>query len=127
MTTNIDLKKALEKSDDVVQALHFYERASKYAPTSAMVQFKRIRALVALQRYDEAISALVPLTHSAPDEANVFFLLGKCLLKKERRQEATVAFTNARELEPKLEGVIKAVLAANGEEGEDEEWTAAYA
>ncbi|OXC67525.1 hypothetical protein AYX13_04034 [Cryptococcus neoformans] len=112
---------ALEKSDDVVQALHFYERASKYAPTSPMVQFKRIRALVALQRYDEAISALVPLTHSAPDEANVFFLLGKCLLKKERRQEATMAFTNARELEPKLEGAINAVLAANGEEGEDQE------
>lgn len=86
-----------------------------------MVQFKCIRALVALQRYDEAISALVPLTHSAPDEANVFFLLGKCLLKKERRQEATMAFTNARELEPKLEGAINAVLAANGEEGEDQE------
>nr|KIR87804.1 anaphase-promoting complex subunit 3 [Cryptococcus tetragattii IND107] len=112
---------ALEKSDDVVQALHFYERASKYAPTSAMVQFKRIRALVALQRYDEAISALEPLTHSAPDEANVFFLLGKCLFKKERRQEATVAFTNARELEPKLESAINAVLVANGEEGEESE------
>ncbi|WVW83972.1 hypothetical protein I302_105995 [Kwoniella bestiolae CBS 10118] len=111
----------LEQSDDVVQAIHFYERAVHYAPTSPMVQFKRIRALVALQRFDEAITLLEPLSNQAPDEANIFFLLGKCYLRKDRRSEATIAFTTARELQPKLENAIKATLEANGEEEEEEE------
>ncbi|WWC94206.1 hypothetical protein V866_001046 [Kwoniella sp. B9012] len=111
----------LEQSDDVVQAIHFYERAVHYAPTSPMVQFKRIRALVALQRFDEAITLLEPLSNQAPDEANIFFLLGKCYLRKDRRSEATIAFTTARELQPKLENAIKATLEANGEEEEDED------
>ncbi|ODO09833.1 hypothetical protein I350_02052 [Cryptococcus amylolentus CBS 6273] len=112
---------ALEKSDDIVQAIHYYELASRYAPHSPMVQFKRIRALVSLQRYDEAILALEPLTHTAPDEANVFFLLGKCYLKRDRRAEATKALTMARELAPKLEGAINSVFLANGDELEEED------
>ncbi|WWC70049.1 uncharacterized protein I206_103993 [Kwoniella pini CBS 10737] len=111
----------LEQSDDVVQAIHFYERAVHYAPTSSMVQFKRIRALVALQRFDEAITLLEPLSEQAPDEANIFFLLGKCYLRKDRRSEATIAFTTARELQPKLENAIKVTLEANGEEEEEED------
>ncbi|WRT66427.1 uncharacterized protein IL334_003383 [Kwoniella shivajii] len=111
----------LEQSDDIVQAIHFYERAVHYAPKSPMVQFKRIRALVALQRFDEAISLLEPLSTQAPDEANIFFLLGKCYLRKDKRSEATIAFTTARELQPKLEKAIKATFEANGEEEEEEE------
>ncbi|WWC89266.1 uncharacterized protein L201_004187 [Kwoniella dendrophila CBS 6074] len=111
----------LEQSEDIVQAIHFYERAVHYAPTSPMVQFKRIRALVALQRFDEAITLLEPLSNQAPDEANVFFLLGKCYLRKDQRSKATIAFTTARELQPKLENAIKATLEANGEEDEEEE------
>jgi anaphase-promoting complex subunit 3 len=42
----------LEQSDDVVQALTFYDHACKFAPDSAMVAYKRIRVLVALQRID---------------------------------------------------------------------------
>ncbi|WWC62030.1 uncharacterized protein I303_104617 [Kwoniella dejecticola CBS 10117] len=111
----------LEQSDDVVQAIHFYERAVHFSPTSSMVQFKRIRALVALQRFDDAIALLEPLSEQAPDEANIFFLLGKCYLRKDRRSEATIAFTTARELQPKLEGAIKLTLEANGEEEEEED------
>ncbi|WWD17246.1 hypothetical protein CI109_101684 [Kwoniella shandongensis] len=111
----------LEQSDDIVQAIRYYERAVAYAPDSPMVHFKRIRALVALQRFDEAIAALESLSREAPDEANIFFLLGKCYLRKGRRGEATIAFTSARELQPKLESAIKATLEANGEEEEEEE------
>jgi anaphase-promoting complex subunit 3 len=42
----------LEQTDDIVGAFGAYDEACKYAPDSPMVQFKRIRMLVALQRID---------------------------------------------------------------------------
>ena len=42
----------LEQSDDIIQAHEYYLMALKYAPTSAGVRYKAIRALVAMQRID---------------------------------------------------------------------------
>jgi anaphase-promoting complex subunit 3 len=67
------------------------------------------------------MASLVPLSREAPDEANIHFLLGKCYLRIGRRPEATVAFTSARELNPKLEGAIKSALKGEGEDDEDED------
>ena len=69
----------------------------------------------------EAIAALEPLSRVAPDEANIFFLLGKCYLRQGRRGDATVAFTCARELNPKLERAIKSALEADGEDEEGDD------
>jgi anaphase-promoting complex subunit 3 len=69
----------------------------------------------------EAVFALEPLSKKAPDEANVFFLLGKCFLRLDKRGEATIAFTSARELQPKLEGAIRAAIESNGEDDEEED------
>lgn len=131
----------LEQSDDITQAHEFYLMALNYAPTSAGVRYKAIRALVAMQRIDvsfpvldyftrgktdgvqEAIDQLVPLSREAPDEAQVFFLLGKCLLKRDRGPEAQVAFTAARDLQPKLAAAIDIAEANKGEsddEGDEE-------
>jgi anaphase-promoting complex subunit 3 len=63
---------------------------------------------------------LEPLCKKSPDEANIHFLLGKCYLKVDRRVDATVSFTAARELNPKLENGIK-VAMGGGEEDEDEQ------
>jgi anaphase-promoting complex subunit 3 len=51
----------------------------------------------------------------------VFFLLGKCYLRLEQRGKATIAFTTARELQPKLENAIKAAIESNGEDDDEEE------
>lgn len=128
-----------EQQDDPILALGAYEEACKHARDSPMVQYKMIRMLVALQRIDvgflfsmkqcvadraqEAIAALEPLVRQAPDEANIHFLLGKCYLRADRRPEATVCFTSARELNPKLEGPIKSALLGKeeGEESGDED------
>jgi hypothetical protein len=45
----------LEQLEDVTTALTFYELACKHAPDSPMVQFKRIRCLVSLQRIDVSL------------------------------------------------------------------------
>jgi anaphase-promoting complex subunit 3 len=42
-------------------------------------------------------------------------------LRQERRGEATISFTHARELQPKLEGAIKKIMAGDGEDEEDED------
>ena len=42
----------LEQTDDVVQALAFYDQACKFAPESSMPAYRRIRVLVALQRIE---------------------------------------------------------------------------
>jgi len=48
-------------------------------------------------------------------------LLGKCYLKSGENVKATIAFTSARELQPKLEGAIKTAMENDGEEGDEEE------
>ncbi|KAL7421649.1 anaphase-promoting complex subunit cdc27 [Cryptotrichosporon argae] len=110
----------LEQEEDYTGALDVYERAVACAPDGVMAKFKRARALVALGDIERAIAALGPLSREAPDEAQVFFLLGKCLLRAGRNTEAAVALTTARELQPKLERAIRAVMVSGGAD-EDED------
>lgn len=67
----------------------------------------------------EAIALLEPLIRTAPDEANVHFLLGKCYLKVGKKVEATISFTYARELQPKLESAIKVAMVGDEDDEED--------
>lgn len=69
----------------------------------------------------EAVDLLEPLSRTAPDEANIHFLLAKCYLKQGRRSEATLSFTEARELQPKLENAIKIAMGGGGEDDEEDE------
>jgi anaphase-promoting complex subunit 3 len=39
----------------------------------------------------------------------------------DKRGAATIAFTSARELQPKLEGAIRAAIESNGEDDEEED------
>jgi anaphase-promoting complex subunit 3 len=64
---------------------------------------------------------LEPLSKQAPDEANIFFLLGKCYLRSGDSVKSTIAFTTARELQPKLEGAIKIAIEHDGEEGDEDD------
>lgn len=64
---------------------------------------------------------LEPLARTSPDEANVHFLLAKCYLRQGRRSEATLGFTEARELQPKLDNAIKVAMGGGGESDEEEE------
>lgn len=60
------------------------------------------------------------MARTSTDEPDVHFLLGKCYLKSRRNADAIVAFTTARELDPKLEGAVRSVLLAGGVDMEDD-------
>lgn len=60
---------------------------------------------------------LTELRDLAPDEANVPYVLGKVYRRMGRKVEATRAYTCARDLDPKLGGVIGHILEEMGDEG----------
>lgn len=68
----------------------------------------------------EAIAELEPVARTSSDEPDVHFLLGKCYLKTRRNSEAIIAFTTAREINPKLEGAVRSVLLVGGVDMEDD-------
>lgn len=133
----------LEAQEDNRAALDIYTRAAllpTFSPSSApstssistssstpgqtkqvppLVQFKRIRMLVALDQMPEALALLEPLARDLPDEAQIQLLLGKCLLAVGRRAEGVQALTEARELVPRLAGKVGRLIG--GEESEEEE------
>ena len=128
--------KVLEEEKELDQALAFYNQACRVAPDSVMAAYRKARVLVEQERLDvglrnfskelmadeqEAISLLAPMSRTAPDEAQIQFLLAKCYLQKGMRVEATLRFTSARELNPKLEGAIKTAMGGDEEGTDDEE------
>ena len=46
----------LEKRGAIEEALERYDRACELAPTSALVMFKRTKALVSLRRYEVRVA-----------------------------------------------------------------------
>lgn len=65
-----------------------------------------------------ALTELEALGRVSNSEAAVQFLLGKLYVLNGRRTDAQIAFTNARDLNPKLDAAIKAVLESK--DGDDD-------
>jgi len=57
---------------------------------------------MSLRLYDDALTELGALKNLAPEEANVFFLLGKCYKGLGDRAGAVRAFTTALNLDTKV-------------------------
>src|SRR6202000_2019694 len=67
----------LEKLKNPEQGLQMYTRACSLAPGSALSRFKKARCLMSLGRPREALAELKILRDVVPDEANVWFLMGR--------------------------------------------------
>ena len=100
----------LEKLKNPVAALQMYTRACALSPSSALSRFKKARCLMSLSRPKEALAELEILRDVAPEEANVWFLMGR--LHKMLRQKglAVRAFTMALNLDPKVSGSDACVM-----------------
>jgi len=91
-----------EKLRKKPNALDCYSRALELAPQSALARFKKSRVLMHMRQFELALQELLVLRDLAPDEANVWFLLGKCWKGLGEKGEALRAFTTALNLDVKV-------------------------
>ena len=89
----------MEKLGHPKAALTQYSHALSLAPNSALARFKKARVLMGLKHYADALVELEVLKNLAPEEANVFFLLGKCFKGLGRRADSVRMFTTALNLD----------------------------
>jgi tetratricopeptide (TPR) repeat protein len=99
----------LEKLRNRQAALANYSKALELAPGSALARFKKARVLMHLRCYDEALLELEVLRGVAGEEANVWFLLGKCYKGLGMRGEGVGAFTRAVGLDVKVSRFCKSL------------------
>ena len=92
----------LERLRNKTAALANYSKALELSPGSALARFKKARVLMHLRYFAEALVELEVLRDAAPDEANVWFLLGKCYKGLGERGEALRALTTALNLDVKV-------------------------
>lgn len=92
----------LEKLKHPDRALEMYTRACKLAPKSALSRFKKARCLMTIQEPEQALDELEILKDLVPEEANVWFLMGRLYKMTGRKAEAVRAFTVALNLDPKV-------------------------
>ncbi|ERF70530.1 Protein bimA [Endocarpon pusillum Z07020] len=111
----------LEKNKNYEAALAQYSKACTLSPTSALSRFRKARVLVQLQQPKMALVELQILKDVAPDEANVFFLLGKLYKMLRMRADAVRCFTAALNLDPKAAQYIKDAMESLDDEEDEEE------
>ena len=95
-----------EKLRKKPNALDCYSRALELAPQSALARFKKSRVLMHMREFELALRELLVLRDLAPDEANVWFLLGKCWKGLGEKGEALRAFTTALNLDVKVSLIL---------------------
>lgn len=111
--------KVLDRMKRPEPALTLFEQACRLDPRSIMARFRKAQILLKLQYPAEALSELLILKDTAPDDPNIHFLLGRCYKKLRDRANAIRHLTIAMNLDPKSHAVIKEVME-NVDESEDE-------
>ena len=92
----------LERMKNPKAALTQYSRACELSEKTSLCRFKKARVLVTLQEPERALVELRVLKDSAPDEANVHFLLGRVYKQLRQKGSAIRHFTMAMTLDPKV-------------------------
>jgi anaphase-promoting complex subunit 3 len=92
----------LEKQKQMVQALQFFSKAVDLAPRAAQTRFKKARALLATGQLQAAQQELLVLRDLAPEEARVYFLLGRLAKTLNDKHAAVRYFAQALSLDPKV-------------------------
>ncbi|KAL8724259.1 MAG: hypothetical protein Q9166_008048 [cf. Caloplaca sp. 2 TL-2023] len=97
----------LEKLKNPRAALVQYTKACELTPPIALARLKRARMLANLKQPQAALEELKLLKTIAPDESNVFFMLGQVHKMLRQKSEAIRNWTIAGNLDPKAQQQIK--------------------
>uniref|UniRef100_A0A915LFL0 Cell division cycle protein 27 homolog n=1 Tax=Meloidogyne javanica TaxID=6303 RepID=A0A915LFL0_MELJA len=100
-------------------AMQYLERALKQQPNNVACRFHKARLLFDTGCYEEAKTELEELKVLSPDEAHVFFLLGRVNRKLGNTHLALLNFSMATEIDPRGEQ-NQSVLTTNKEPYDDE-------
>lgn len=104
-------------------ALIQYMTAVTLDPRSNLARFRKAEIHLKLGAPGEALKDLLHLKDSAPDDANVHFLLGKCYKRLGQRGSAIRHFTVALNLDPKAQQWIKEAMETLDEDEGDGDWS----
>lgn len=77
------------------------ETALKHSPNNVPCRYHKARLLFDVGKYNEALQELKELKLLSPDEAYVFFLLGRVHRKLGNKNEALKNFNFATEIDPR--------------------------
>ncbi|KAL1296648.1 hypothetical protein AAFC00_000131 [Neodothiora populina] len=110
----------LEKLRHPKAALTQYTHALTLAPDSSLAHFKKARVLLNLRLYEDALVQLEALKNLAAEEANVWFLLGKCYKGLGNRAASVRAYTTALNLDPKAAQYIKEAMESLDDSEDDD-------
>lgn len=100
-------------------AMQYLERALKQQPNNVACRFHKARLLFDTGCYEQAKTELEELKVLSPDEAHVFFLLGRVNRKLGNTHLALLNFSMATEIDPRGEQ-NQSVLTTNKEPYDDE-------
>jgi len=102
-------------------AIQMFSCAIRIHPQNPMPKFKKANALMALQKYDEALIELRDLKQMVPKESQIYFTCGKIYAAKKQKEQALCEFTIALDLESSKENpLIKDAISKLFEEEENQ-------
>ncbi|KAF0973806.1 hypothetical protein FDP41_007193 [Naegleria fowleri] len=99
------------------QAIKMFTHAIRIHPQNPMPKFKKANALIALQRYNEALDELKELKQMVPKESQIYFTCGKIYAARKQKEQALYEFNMALDLDSSKENpLIKEAISKLFEE-----------
>ncbi|KAF2004029.1 TPR-like protein [Amniculicola lignicola CBS 123094] len=112
----VKIGSVLDRMKKPQPALMLYTTAVSLDPRSNMARFRKAQLHLKLSQPYEALKDLEILKDSAPEDANVHFLLGRTYKRLGNRALAVRHFTIAMNLDPKASQCVKESMEALDEE-----------
>lgn len=83
--------------------MEYLERALNFAPNNVACLYHKARLLFDTGYYKRSMDELLKLKHLSPDEAHVFYLLGRVYRKLGDHHMALLSYSWATEIDPRGE------------------------
>jgi len=105
------------------EALRSFEQAIDLDPSHVAARFHKAHIQLDMGQYGESLKELEAIAKLSPDEASVFTLQGRVLLKMGNKEQALKYFTWALNLDSKSSHTIRDLIekvnqgSSNGREG----------